>query len=187
MTGKQRPFILRKMHIHVSREPQAIPPESEAGPAPDAGSRTRCVCTAVRRVDRVLNRLYDEALRPSGLATTQYALLSTLSRAGRPLPHRELAAMQEMAGTTLSRNLKPLARDGLVRIAPGDDRRTRYVAITEAGDAVLEEARPLWRSVQERVVANVGEERVERLLGELGELLGDLRAADSQSVNDSRW
>jgi DNA-binding MarR family transcriptional regulator len=87
----------------------------------------------VRRVDRVLNRVYDEALRPRGLATTQYAFLSTLSRAGRPLPHGELAAMQEMAGTTLTRNLKQLVRDGLVRIAPGDDRRTQFDAIIEAG------------------------------------------------------
>jgi DNA-binding MarR family transcriptional regulator len=114
----------------------------------------------VRRVDRVLNRLYDEALRPSGLATTQYALLATLSRAGRPLPHGELAAMQEMAGTTLSRTLKPLIRDGLVRIAPGADRRTRRVAITRAGEAALDKARPLWRSAQERVVAEMGEESV---------------------------
>lgn len=150
-------------------------------------SQSRRVCSAVRRVDPVLNWLYDEALRPSGLATTQYALLSTLSRVGRPLPHGELAAMQEMAGTTLSRTLKPLARDGLVRIQPGEDRRTRYVAITETGEAVLEEARPLWRSVQERVVAEVGEERVERLLGELGEVLGQLRAADSHAGDRSRW
>ena len=100
--------------------------------------------------------LYDEALRPSGLATTQYALLSILSRAGRPLPHGELAAKQEMAGTTLSRTLKPLTRDGLVRIVPGEDRRTRYVAITEVGEAALEEARPLWRSVLSRPPSRTG-------------------------------
>jgi DNA-binding MarR family transcriptional regulator len=174
------------MHIHLSSIPEALPPESSPLQTVEIGSRTRCVCSAVRRVDRVLNRLYDEALRPSGLANTQYALLSILSRTGRPLSHGELAAMQEMAGTTLSRNLKPLVRDGLVRIAPGDDRRTRFVTITEAGETVLEDARPRWRSVQERVVAEVGEERVERLLGELDELLGQLRAADSHAVDTSR-
>lgn len=169
------------MHVSSGLQPMA----SEAPPNA-AGPTTRCVCTAVRRVDRVLNRLYDEALRPSGLATTQYALLSTLSRAGRPLPHGELAAMQEMAGTTLSRTLKPLARDGLVSVAAGEDRRTRYVAITAAGEAVLTHARPLWRSVQERVVAEVGEAGVERLLGELGAVLGRLRAADSDAGDRSR-
>ena len=134
-----------------------------------------CVCNAVRRADRALNRLYDEALRPSGLATTQYALLSMLSREGRPLPHSQLAAVQEMAGTTLSRNLKPLARDGLVSIEPGSDRRTRYVAITPEGAAVLECARPLWRSAQARVVSDMGQERVDHLLGELSDLVARLR------------
>ena len=134
-----------------------------------------CVCSAVRRADRALNRLYDEALRPSGLATTQYALLSTLARAEQPLPHSRLAEMQEMAGTTLSRNLKPLVRDGLVRIEPGVDRRTRYVTITPEGLATLERARPLWRAVQARVVADLGEERIDRLLGELADLVAHLR------------
>jgi DNA-binding MarR family transcriptional regulator len=141
----------------------------------ESWQRSRCVSTSVRRVDRALNRLYDDALRPSGLVTTQYALLSMLARAGAPVPHNRLASAQEMAGTTLSRNLKPLVRDGLVRIKPGQDRRTRYVVITAAGEAALERARPLWRSVQERVIAEVGDDRVENLLGELTELLERLR------------
>jgi DNA-binding MarR family transcriptional regulator len=142
------------------------------------------VAASVRRADRALNRLYDEALRPSGLAITQYALLSTLARAGRPLLHSDLAARQEMAGTTLSRTLKPLARDGLVRIEPGDDRRTRLVAITPEGELALERARPLWRSVQGRIVADVGEERAERLLAELGNLVARLHDTTPMVTNE---
>lgn len=149
---------------------------SESASASRARDTSACVCTAVRRADRALNRVYDEALRPSGLATTQYALLSILDRAGRPLLQSDLADLQEMASTTLSRNLKPLVRDGLVRIEPGDDRRTRYVAITPKGETVLETARPLWRAVQSRVVAEVGEDRVDRLLRELSDLVAHLRA-----------
>ena len=149
----------------------ALPATAASGPPAVA-----CVCTAVRRAGRALTRRYDEALRPSGLATTQYALLSTLARAGGPLPHHRLAAMQEMAGTTLSRNLKPLERQGLVRVAAGDDRRTRFVAITAEGEAALARARPLWRSVQAEVVAELGEERAARLLAELADLLDRIRA-----------
>ena len=134
-----------------------------------------CVCSAVRRADRALNRLYDDALRPSGLATTQYALLSLLARAGRPIAHGELAERQEMAATTLSRTLKPLVRDGLVSITPGHDRRTRFVTITPAGEAALARAHPLWQSVQGRIVAEFGQERVDRLLAELHDLVSDLR------------
>src|SRR5690606_31076543 len=132
-----------------------------SSPSPGAmGPFSPCVCTTVRRADRILNRLYDEALQPSGLLTTQYALLSTLARAGEPMLHSALAEAQLMAPATLSRNLKPLQRDGLVTIAPGEDRRTRYVALTDAGREALERARPLWRAMQDRVEAKLGAERV---------------------------
>jgi DNA-binding MarR family transcriptional regulator len=160
------------MHMHLSHQPDGETADPIPAPRP---ATSPCVCSAVRRADRALNRLYDDALRPSGLATTQYALLSILSRAGRPMPHGELANRQEMAATTLSRTLKPLVRDGLVRIEPGKDRRTRNVAITPDGEAALARARPLWQSVQQRVVADVGQERVDRLLAELADLVAHLR------------
>jgi DNA-binding MarR family transcriptional regulator len=125
----------------------------------------------VRRADRALNRLYDEALRPSGLLTTQYALLSRLARVTGPMSHHQLAEAMAMAGTTLSRNLTPLVRDGLVHIEPGNDRRTRFVSITPKGQAVSERARPLWQSVQEGLVAEAGEARIAMLIGELSELV----------------
>lgn len=144
---------------------------------------TPCVCTTVRRADRTLNRLYDEALQPSGLLTTQYALLSTLSRVGEPMLHSALAEAQLMAPATLSRNLKPLQRDGLVTIAPGDDRRTRYVALTDAGREALEQARPLWRAMQERVEESVGVERIASLLKELQSLVATLRQPEVENVH----
>lgn len=163
------------MHMHLIESSEPYASDDVSLPIPVAQP---CVCSAVRRADRALNRLYDEALRPSGLATTQYALLSILSRAGRPLPHAELADRQEMAGTTLSRTVKPLVRDGLIALTPGQDRRTRYVAITPAGEAVLAQARPLWAAVQDRLIADLGQERIEQLLGELGELVAYLREDD---------
>lgn len=143
------------------------------------------MCTTVRRADRTLNRLYDEALQPSGLLTTQYALLSTLSRVGKPMLHSTLAEAQLMAPATLSRNLKPLQRDGLVTIAPGDDRRTRYVALTDAGREALEQARPLWRAMQDHVEATVGVERIDSLLKELQSLVATLRPPRVESVHAS--
>lgn len=164
--------------MHRNQRKRCAVPEAAAAVTSEhdrATPSTSCVCTAVRRADRALNRLYDEALRPSGLTTTQYALLSTLARAGQPLLHSRLADMQGMAGTTLSRNLKPLVRDGLVRITPGEDRRTHFVSMTAEGEALLERARPLWQSVQADLVADVGAERIDRLLEELSTLVMRLR------------
>jgi DNA-binding MarR family transcriptional regulator len=139
----------------------------------------------VRRADRTLNRLYDEALQLSGLLTTQYALLSTLSRAGAPMLHSALAEAQVMAPATLSRNLKPLQRDGLVTIVPGVDRRTRYVTLTDAGREALEQARPLWRAAQDHVEATVGVERIESLLTELQSLVATLRQPEVENGHAS--
>lgn len=139
------------------------------------GAALPCFSSAVRRADRRLNRIYDDALRPSGLATTQYALLSTLAQANGSLAHGQLASRQEMAGATLSRNLKPLLRDGLVAVAPGADRRTRLVTITPRGEQALALARPLWRTAQERVLADIGEPGAVRLLEDLATLIAQLR------------
>jgi DNA-binding MarR family transcriptional regulator len=141
---------------------------------PDTWRESSCVCTTVRRADRALNRLYDEALKPSGLVTTQYALLSFLARAPEKLPLGELAEAQVMDRTTLSRNLEPLERAGYVRVEPGEDKRRRVVSLTAAGNEAYEKARPLWYGAQSQVQAEHGARRIEQLLAELKELTAEL-------------
>jgi len=144
-----------------------------------------CVCTAVRRADRTLSRIYDEALRPSGLVTTQYSLLSIISRAPGLLTLGELAGAQAMDRTTLTRNLHPLERDGLVQVGSGRDRRTRVVSLTPHGQATLDNARPLWRSAQARIAHDAGSDRVDHLLAELAELVARIQpTAKDSSSND---
>ena len=41
-----------------------------------------CACANLRRAGRAVTQLYDEALRPEGLRTTQFTLLQVLARAG---------------------------------------------------------------------------------------------------------
>ena len=50
-----------------------------------------------------------------------------------------------MDRTTVTANLKPLQRRGLVAVAADpDDRRSRVLALTKAGQKVLAAAVPLW-------------------------------------------
>ena len=69
-----------------------------------------------------------------------------------------------MDRTTLTRNLKPLKREGLVRIIPGKDRRAREVALTIAGQEALGRAFPRWKEAQGKIAARLGRERASRLL-----------------------
>jgi DNA-binding MarR family transcriptional regulator len=112
----------------------------------------QCVCTAARRRSRELTRMFEKAMRGSGVRGTQFTLLATLVQTG-PLPTTRLADFLGLERTTLTRNLRPLLRDGLVRIDEGEDRRVRRAAITRAGEEAARRAFPFWKRAQDAALA----------------------------------
>lgn len=107
-----------------------------------------CHCMAVRQAARWISQLYDQQLAACGLSSTQYAVLSHLDRAG-DASVAQVADAMVMDRSTLTRNIAPLQRDGLVQVTGAqDDRRRKVLALTDAGRARLAEARPLWRKAQ---------------------------------------
>ncbi len=131
-----------------------------------------CTCAQLRRASRVLTQIYDRALEPLDLKITQYSLLVNIARA-EGATVTKLAERLVMDRTTLTRNLKPLERAGLVRVGSGADRRSRSIATTPAGRRLLERAIPHWREAEKRVRATIGHEDVV----ELHRLLGKIRGA----------
>src|SRR5882724_7714942 len=114
-----------------------------------------CNCAAIRQAARRVTRLYDQALAPAGLRITQYPILSWLSTVG-PMMMNVLAERMVMDRATLGHNLRPLEAQGLVTMRRGEDRRSRVVALTEAGARRLAEARPAWREAQKTFEAAFG-------------------------------
>jgi DNA-binding MarR family transcriptional regulator len=112
----------------------------------------QCACAAARREARQLTRFYERAMRGSGLRGPQFTLLSTLIQAG-PTPTARLAEFLGLERTTLTRNLGPLLRDGLVTIEDGADRRVHQIAITSKGMGAAERAFPFWRKAQHAAMA----------------------------------
>jgi DNA-binding MarR family transcriptional regulator len=103
------------------------------------------LCLHVQRAARALARRFDEVLRPLELTSGQFSLLMSLNRPQPPslAPVAQLLAMDR---TTLTANLKPLERRGLVTISVDkSDKRSRRLALTPAGRALLAEALPLWK------------------------------------------
>ena len=130
----------------------------------------RCACATLRRTDRVLTQFYDEILAPSGLHVTQFTTLATLSQA-EPVTINRLAEILVMDRTTLTRNLEVLAKQHLVRIEEGEDRRTRLVHLSQEGEQALTRAWPLWQEAQARIEHALGRERFEGLLTDLSAVL----------------
>ncbi len=127
-----------------------------------------CNCFALRRAARHVSQFYDQMLAPIGLRTTQFSVLAKLKRLG-PMTMNELARELVMDRTTLGRNMLPLERDGLVRIARGEtDRRKKELHLTEAGAQRLRAAYKRWVQAQERFEATFGSGRA----SDLRQLLG---------------
>ena len=125
-----------------------------------------CVCATARMAARSLTRIYDRALEPAGIRTTQFSVLARLLEEG-PLPLTHLAGRLAMDRTTLARDLRPLERRGLVAISVGADRRVRMAELTPTGRRLVDEVRPLWKQVQRDARAQLGPDHVARLMDEL--------------------
>jgi DNA-binding MarR family transcriptional regulator len=135
----------------------------ETDPRCIAASRY-CTASQLRRATRVVSRIFEEVMASSGLEGTQFTLLVALSL-GNGVPMRTLAERLGVDRTTLTRNLKPLEREGLVETGAGDDQRVRLVRMTAKGRRVLEKALPLWEKAQHQVVSKLGRAKWESLLG----------------------
>lgn len=150
-------------------------------PSPD-WHRTRCYATALRRANRAMHRRYDAALRPTGLSCTQLSLLRLIQRAPGDVTYSDLADAQVMERTTLSRNLTTLGKAGYVETSAGEDRRVRYVRLTEAGENIIEQALPAWEETQRQLESDRGYERMQQLLAELDELCSTLSMESGESA-----
>jgi DNA-binding MarR family transcriptional regulator len=109
--------------------------------------RDTCLCLHLQRSARVVARRFDDALRPLDLTNGQFSLLMSLNRP-EPARMRSVAELLAMDRTTLTANLKPLERRGLVKVAiDPNDRRSRLLTLTPNGRALLVAALPTWKRV----------------------------------------
>lgn len=106
--------------------------------------RDTCLCLHAQRAARALARRFDVALKSAGITSGQFSLLMSLNRP-QPPNLGSVAALLAMDRTTLTANLKPLERRGLVATTPDPkDRRARLLQLTPAGQTILGEATPIW-------------------------------------------
>jgi DNA-binding MarR family transcriptional regulator len=107
--------------------------------------RDTCLCLHLQRAARAVARRFDAALRSLGLTSGQFSLLMSLNRP-EPASIGNVSSLLAMDRTTLTANLKPLERRGLVTVAADNtDKRTRRLTLTPAGRALLGVAVPVWR------------------------------------------
>jgi DNA-binding MarR family transcriptional regulator len=132
--------------------------------------RDTCLCLHLQRAARAMARRFDELLRPSGLTNGQFSLLMSLNRA-EPPTIRGVAELLAMDRTTLTANLKPLERRGLVRVrVDRADRRNRRLVLSARGRAALVKALPAWENGHAAIEPLLASQTTDRLRADLRSL-----------------
>lgn len=129
--------------------------------------RDTCLCLHLQRAARAVARRFDAALRPLRLTNGQFSLLMSLNRP-EPASISDVSALLAMDRTTLTANLKPLERRGLVTVTVDNaDKRTRRLILTPSGRALLCAAVPAWRRTHADIEHLLPEPAPDRLRADL--------------------
>ena len=123
--------------------------------ATDYMAAADCFCLASRQAARKITRLYDRYMQGSGIRITQFTILSQLMLRGE-MPIGKLAGILGMERTTLTRNLTLLEERKWISIKPGDDPRSRIIAITAQGRGIVRRGFPDWSKAQAHVGKMLG-------------------------------
>ena len=137
-----------------------------SGPDLEFSGLAFCVAFNSRKAARAVTRLYDSALAPVGVRSTQLAVLIALAKS-QPLSIGRLAEILSVDTTTLTRSLRPIRKHGLLVISERSSMRQRFVTLTRKGTRALKDSIPLWQDVQARFAKAIGEDHWKVLQQEL--------------------
>lgn len=127
-----------------------------------------CLCYKLRATSRKVTRRYDSALKPVGLKANQFSIMVAISIMS-PVSITDLSEALAMDRTTLTRNLRPLEKSGLIKLTDGYG-RIRDITLSEEGVSRLKKAKPLWHSAQTKLRKELGEsdsEQISQLLNQI--------------------
>lgn len=131
--------------------------------APTVRCAEACAFFNVRRLSRLLERHYSRALAPAGVTASQFAILIAVAATREPSVSA-LGRTLGMSQSALSRQLAWMAQRGWVDVSAGVG-RARRVRMASQGDTRIRQALPRWQRAQDAVVASLGEQPWQRLLG----------------------
>ncbi len=129
--------------------------DCESSPYPCA--RCECIASRVRMIDRVINSIYDDALRPFGLTASQMNILHMTAETGVARA-ADMCRTLHLDTSTISRNVDRMRKRNLLKVVDGGDARSRPFQVTEEGLQLLERADVAWRNAQIAAEKRLGED-----------------------------
>ena len=113
-----------------------------------------CIGVRARLLNRVVSRVYDDALRPLGLRTSQLNILVVAARKGLVRPAQ-----------VGSRNVDRMRTRGWSEVIEDEkDARAHRLRVSAKGRRLIEKASPAWEAARREVKNLLGQEEVAALV-----------------------
>jgi DNA-binding MarR family transcriptional regulator len=121
-----------------------------------------CIALRLRILNRVVTRIYDDALRPLGLKVSQMNILVAAAKMGVARPSQVCKALH-LDLSTLSRNVERMKARGWLEIVPESDGRAQPFQLTAKGRELLERGALAWQEAQNTTEPLLGADVVDLL------------------------
>jgi len=128
-----------------------------------------CASFNFRRTARAVTRLYDQAFESFGIRSTQFTILVGVAKS-QPTSISALADLLVIDRTTMTRSLRLLKKEGLLKVSERSTKRQRFITLTSKGERILAASLPAWRAAHERFVQTLGADYWTNFRSELKEL-----------------
>jgi DNA-binding MarR family transcriptional regulator len=139
---------------------------------PDLDSAPMEVIGRITRVSAIIQRELERVFAEHGLTGGDFDVLATLRRSGGALTPRELSHSTMVTTGGMTKRLDRLEALRLIHRQPDpNDRRGRLISLTDAGQALVDEAVEAHLQNEERLLADLPARKREQLAALLRELL----------------
>jgi DNA-binding MarR family transcriptional regulator len=139
-------------------------PKFEADIAHYKSQMADSVFTRARLLSKTVTAICDDKLRPFGVSSAQFALLIAVCRT-EPVTRAEIARLQHLSKSTLTRDLKAVLSEGWIEeVRDGANGRSRPVALTRVGKELMLNAQPAWLTAQVQAEALLGKDGIIALI-----------------------
>lgn len=121
-----------------------------------------CIAVRLRKLNRIITNIYDDAMRPLDLKVSQMNILVAAAKMGTARPAK-ICEHLSLDVSTLSRNVERMKARGWLEVVPDEDGRSQPFRLTAQGRRLLDKAVPAWSMAQQKVRTLLGDSIVDQL------------------------
>jgi DNA-binding MarR family transcriptional regulator len=118
-----------------------------------------CIAVRLRLLNRVVTKVYDDALRPLGLKASQLNILIVTAKLGLARS-AQVCEILQLDTSTLSRNVERMRARGWLEVVPEADARAQPFCLTPQGKHLIEQVIPAWEEAQRQAIELLAEEGI---------------------------